>query len=88
MIFSGLDLGTVDLNNVKLAGANLSRVKNFGDIYKADITGADLQGANLQDAKEHSTMLAKDRRAKYDEETRWFAGFLAQRPRAYPCEGQ
>jgi|688.fasta_scaffold472899_1 uncharacterized protein YjbI with pentapeptide repeats len=73
--FSGLDLRTVDLNNAKLAGANLSKVKGFGDIYKADFTGADLRGANLQDAREHSTMLARFRKAKYDEETRWFAGF-------------
>ena len=73
--FSGLDLTSVDLNNAKLAGANLSKVKGFGDIYKADLTGADLRGANLQNAKEHSTMLAKFRKAKYDEDTRWFAGF-------------
>ena len=73
--FSGLDLTTVDLNNAKLGGANLSKVKGFADIYKADFTGADLRGANLKDAKEHSTMLAKFRNAKYDEETMWFAGF-------------
>ncbi len=73
--FSGLDLRSVDLNNAKLRGANLSKVKGFGDIYKADFSDADLRGANLQDAKEHSTMLAKFRKAKYDEETRWFSGF-------------
>ena len=71
--FEGLDLSTIQLNEMKLRGANLRNVKGVWFIYNADFFEADLRGANFSKAIDFNP--ATFRKARYDQFTRWHEGF-------------
>jgi hypothetical protein len=73
------DLDDVDLSNTDLSGANLS---NSG-LSGADLSGANLTGANLKDADLFGAVLTD---AKWDDSTKWPAGFSL--PRHSTVNGQ
>jgi hypothetical protein len=69
----GVLLGGADLRHADLAGANLQSA----DLVRVHLQGANLSGADLQGANLHGVDLAGVRltRARYNQHTRWPAGF-------------
>jgi uncharacterized protein YjbI with pentapeptide repeats len=72
---SGTDLSNFSLQGARLLKADLSNVKGFLDITRANFTGANLRGANLEQAKDYTGNTAVFRDAEYDRKTRWPNGF-------------
>ncbi len=71
--FEELDLSTLQLNEIKMRGANLRNVKGVQNIYKSDFFEADLRGADFSKAVDFDP--ASFRKARYDQFTRWHEGF-------------
>ena len=70
--FEGLDLSTIQLNELKMRGASFRNVKGVWNIYGGDFFEADLRGANFSKASDFNP--ATFRKARYDQFTRWHEG--------------
>ncbi|MCC6608538.1 MAG: pentapeptide repeat-containing protein [Burkholderiales bacterium] len=78
---SGFRMWSLDLENAALRAADLRHADLAGsNLRGSDLTGADLSGARLGGADFTATKLegAKLGGARYDDKTRWPAGFVPQ----------